>query len=234
MTGEYIDEDSWNNGTSGLPEPLDGIDLAQYMDSIREAVEQQNNDESGLMPYFDEERDPGVKDKVLSAVPSVELKNGELMGCTTVKLKEPLTEPEMEALQKYLAGQFSDGWGEGFEQQEIYVDGGVIGVHFWNPKRFSFEAEQPPSAEPVQVRRVRKRPKMKLVGKDGNVFSILGRASRLLRENGQPQQAEEMTQRVYHSVNYYKALAIISEYVETELSEKQTVKQKKRSGMERS
>ena len=63
---------------------------------------------------------------------------------------------------------------------------------------------------------------------------ILGRASRLLRENGQPQQAEEMTQRVYHSVNYYKALAIISEYVETELSEKQTVKQKKRSGMERS
>lgn len=234
MTGEYIDEDSWNNGTSGLPEPLDGIDLAQYMDSIREAVEQQNNDESGLMPYFDEERDPGVKDKVLSAVPSVELKNGELMGCTTVNLKEPLTEPKMEALQKYLAGQFSDGWGESFEQQEIYVDGGVISVHFWNPKRFSFEAEQPPSAEPVQVRRVRKRPKMKLAGKDGNIFSILGRASRLLRENGQPQQAKEMTQRVYRSGNYYKAFAIISEYVETELSEKQTAKQKKRSGMERS
>ena len=62
MTGEYIDEDSWNNGTSGLPEPLDGIDLAQYMDSIREAVEQLNNDESGLMPYSDEERNPGVKD----------------------------------------------------------------------------------------------------------------------------------------------------------------------------
>ena len=42
-----------------------------------------------------------------------------------------------------------------------------------------------------------------------------------------------MCDRVYQSGNYYKALNIISEYVETELSEKTPSKQKKRSDPER-
>lgn len=74
---------------------------------------------------------------------------------------------------------------------------------------------------------------MKLVGEDGNIFAILGRASRLLRENGQQEQAKEMTNRVFRSVDYYSALNIISEYVQTELSEKNLTKQKKRSDRER-
>ena len=41
-----------------------------------------------------------------------------------------------------------------------------------------------------------KRPQMKLVGEDGNIFAILGRASKLLRENGQPEKAKEMSDRV--------------------------------------
>lgn len=79
----------------------------------------------------------------------------------------------------------------------------------------------------------KQRPKMELIGQDGNIFSILGRASRLLKENGQPDQAKEMCDRVYQSGDYYKALGIISEYVETELSEKNLTKQKKRSDRER-
>ena len=50
-----------------------------------------------------------MREKVLSAVPSVELRNGELRGCTTIRLKEALTEKEWTALQEYLLGQFSDG-----------------------------------------------------------------------------------------------------------------------------
>lgn len=61
----------------------------------------------------------------------------------------------------------------------------------------------------------KQRPAMKLVGEDGNIFAILGRASRLLRENGQQEQAKEMTNRVFKSSDYYSALTIISEYVET-------------------
>ena len=62
------------------------------------------------------------------------------------------------------------------------------------------------------------RPKMQLVGQDGNIFGILGRASRLLKQAGQNKQADEMFQRVTSSGSYEEALCIISEYVETELS----------------
>ena len=43
--------------------------------------------------------------------------------------------------------------------------------------------------------------------------------SRLLRCAGKSEQANEMADRVHKSGNYYEALGIISEYVETELSD---------------
>ena len=214
------------------PTLFSGADMAYYEENIREAVEQRDNDDGNLMLYFDEERNPGLKEKVLNAVPTVEIRDGELMSCTTVKLKEPLTEAEMQDLQDYLKGQFSDGWGEGFEQQEIQTGDGVLYVHFAE-EPFDFTVEQVQGTEASQEQPVPKRPKMKLVGQDGNIFAILGRASRLLKKNGQPQQAKEMSSRVYQSGDYYKALNIISEYVETELSEKVPPKQKKRSDRER-
>ena len=74
-------------------------------------------------------------------------------------------------------------------------------------------------------------PKMNLVGHDGNIFGILGRASRLLKAAGQQEQADEMFRRVTSSGSYEEALRIISEYVETEL--KMPPKQKKHSDPER-
>lgn len=62
------------------------------------------------------------------------------------------------------------------------------------------------------------RPKMELLGQDGNIFSILGRASALLKQAGMKDQADEMFQRVTASGSYEQALNIISEYVETELT----------------
>ena len=228
-----MDEYGWNNGVADYPTLFSGVDMAYYEESIREAMGQRDNDDGGnLMPYFDEDRNPGVKKKVLSAVPTVEIRDGELMGCTTVKLKESLTEAEMQDLEDYLKGQFSDGWGEGFEQQEIQTGDGVLYVHFAE-EPFDFTVEQVQDTEASKEQPIPKRPKMKLVGQDGNIFAILGRASRLLKENGQPQQAKEMSSRVYQSGDYYKALNIISEYVETELSEKTPSKQKKRSEPER-
>ena len=70
-----------------------------------------------------------------------------------------------------------------------------------------FEKEQAPQ-----------KPKMELLGQDGNIFGILGRASRLLKQAGQSEQADEMFSRVTACGDYYEALNIISEYVETELS----------------
>ena len=62
------------------------------------------------------------------------------------------------------------------------------------------------------------KPQMQLLGEDGNIFSILGRASRLLNRAGMKAQSEEMFERVTACEDYNKALNIISEYVETELS----------------
>lgn len=64
------------------------------------------------------------------------------------------------------------------------------------------------------------KPKMELLGQDGNIFGIMGRASRLLKRAGQQEQAEEMISRVTACGSYDEALNIISAYVETELSPK--------------
>ena len=238
LTGDFykndVDEYGWNNGVADYPTLFSGVDMVYYEDRIRDAIDQRNSADGGnLMLYFDERRNHEVKAKILSAIPSVEIRNGELTGCTTVRLEAPLTETEMEDLQDYLKGQFSDGWGEGFEQQAIQISNGVLNVHFWNAEHFAFEVVSVQSEESVKKPPVPKRPTMKLIGEDGNIFAILGRASRLLRENGQQEQAKEMTNRAFRSVDYYSALNIISEYVQTELSEKNLTKQKKRSDRER-
>lgn len=210
-----------------------GVDMVYYEDRIREAIDQRNSAGGGnLMLYFDERRNHEVKAKILSAIPSVEIRNGELTGCTTVRLEAPLTETEMEDLQDYLKGQFSDGWGEGFEQQEIRTGDGVLYVHFWE-EPFEFEVEAVHPAEPLQEQHVSRRPKMALAGMDKNIFCILSKASDLLKRNGQAEQAGQMRRRVFQSGDYCRALGIISEYVETELSEKNLTKQKKRSDRER-
>ena len=62
------------------------------------------------------------------------------------------------------------------------------------------------------------RPPMNLVGMDGNIFFVMGMASRVLKQHGMEENAKEMFERVKQSGDYYKALGIISEYVQTEVS----------------
>ena len=64
------------------------------------------------------------------------------------------------------------------------------------------------------------KPRINLIGEDGNVFAILGRAGRALRQAGMADEAKEMFDRVTNCGSYDEALNIISEYVETELSPK--------------
>lgn len=65
-----------------------------------------------------------------------------------------------------------------------------------------------------------KKPPCPLVGQNGNIFNLIGLASRTLRQNGMTAEAKEMQNRIMggdcHS--YEEALGIISEYVETETS----------------
>lgn len=61
-----------------------------------------------------------------------------------------------------------------------------------------------------------KKPKAKLIGADGNVFNLIGIASRSLKRAGQNDKATEMSKRVMNSGSYDEALSIIMEYVEVE------------------
>lgn len=58
-----------------------------------------------------------------------------------------------------------------------------------------------------------KKPDCALIGEDGNIFNLVGIASRTLRESGLEGQAKEMTNRVFASGSYSEALGIIGEYV---------------------
>ena len=58
------------------------------------------------------------------------------------------------------------------------------------------------------------KPKCPLIGADGNIFNLLGMASRTLRKNGMREQAQEMQSRVTASGSYSEALNILGEYVE--------------------
>ena len=51
------------------------------------------------------------------------------------------------------------------------------------------------------------------VAPSGNIFAILGGASRILRRCGRNPECEEMVERVTSSGSYEEALAIINEYV---------------------
>lgn len=225
LGGEFFPDDFDYDSPdySGLEEgePLDGADLVQYEEAIRERVDKENQvDETAgnpcnLMAYF--AGSDAVKRKVESAVVSVKNIDDVLYGCVTLKIKEPLDETEWSEMKEYIEGQYSDGWGEGFEQREIPVDEGRIYVKFWQFDGFHFLNKEEFQVH-ESMEKGKKRPKLKLLGHDGNIFSILGDARKLLKQNGQAKEAEELFDRVMKSDNYYQALGIISEYVETELS----------------
>ena len=71
----------------------------------------------GLMVYYPE--NSAVSEKVFSAFPCVEVIDGRLMGVLKCQICGTLTPEEMTELKEWWHSQASDGWGEGFEQNDI-------------------------------------------------------------------------------------------------------------------
>ena len=79
--------------------------------------------------------------------------------------------------------------------------------------------QDPLSAEEIRdyeitIKEEKIKPKCALIGQDGNIFNLVGIASKTLRRNGMQEESKEMSDRVFSSHSYDEALNIIGEYVE--------------------
>jgi len=63
---------------------------------------------------------------------------------------------------------------------------------------------------------VSQKPKVKLIGTDGNVFSLIGKVSAALKKVGQKEKAVEFAEKAFGAEDYDHVLQIIMEYVEVE------------------
>ena len=217
-------------------------EMVEYMEEISSLFPGSDDDELAQYIHEDGERDSQIYGVVTDIRVNVKNIKGTLYSWTEVTANRELTEIEKEALLDYLTGQFSDGYGEGLEQQEFnsYTDTDVseewdeeeqetymeeyevrvdMYLHLWQLKNFHLEFVD---AEDYEVKKVDlkkpevTKPRCKLIGQDGNIFNLIGVAARSLRHAGLADKATEMSQKVMQSQSYTEALSIIMEYVEVE------------------
>ena len=124
------------------PIDLDGRDLLPYEGAIFKAL--RNNQrpeeaESGIMHWYDE--NDSVNEKVKSVVFTVEARDGQLWGVAECHVSGSLSPEELAILTDFISGQASDGWGEGFEQQELKVGSVILYIHLWNGNDWSIMPE---------------------------------------------------------------------------------------------
>jgi len=59
-----------------------------------------------------------------------------------------------------------------------------------------------------------RKPACKLVGTDGNVFSIIGRVKHALKQAGQDDRAREFVEKAFRAGSYDEVLQLCMDYVE--------------------
>lgn len=116
-----------------IPEEISQGAARWYFDEIQDTLLKEllpDEGARGLMNYY--RKADSVDEKVRSLFVDVEIHDDKVWAVATIEVTEPLTKEELDILCDYIEGQYSDGFGEGFEQRDIEVEDGVINVHLWN------------------------------------------------------------------------------------------------------
>lgn len=143
LTAELYERNEYGD-LENEPVDLDGSELRSYEGEILKALNKNRAPEEsgrGIMHWYDEGN--SVDEKVQSVVFTAEERNGQLWGVAECRVTGTLTPEELDTLTEYIGAQAADGWGEGFEQREIRVDGGAeLYVHLWNSDNWSIMTEE--------------------------------------------------------------------------------------------
>ena len=212
LSGEIVEHGDYEQSSVG------NEFLMRHKWAISERIELEQEDMNEDMKDFFYDDDT-AQAKMLSATWGVVEKNDVLYGKVDFRLREPFTDEERKRVKEWVSGQNSDGFGEGFEQHEIETDEGDLYVSMWNSSDnyFIYDEDEmnehlgnAPTHENTQSRR---KPDCELIGQDGNIFNLIGIASRTLKRNNMHDEAKEMSDRVLQSESYEEALGIIGDYV---------------------
>lgn len=107
-----------------------------YLKELNEAIKKDGAD-INFVDYMNYGKYEEVAKKLISIKISLEV--SDLM--TTVIAKEELTKEDKKVIMDYMRGQFSDGWGESFEQRPICSYNGYHDVEYEDYNEESDEYE---------------------------------------------------------------------------------------------
>ena len=229
----FVNTLALNLATENWTYPEDTSSLLPILDEINELIDEDIQEVGGLAYYLDD-RYPEAKEKVRDIRIGVMELEGEVVGLAVVRAIEELSQQGIEEIKDYLTGQYSDGWGEGFEQRPIKewreeveyeeydeeeddyytcidYENHELYLSFWSDKDWEIRLLE--EGEEL-IKEAPKKPICKLIGEDGNIFNLMGVASRVLKDAGKKEEAKEMVDRATSSNSYGEALRIIGEYVE--------------------
>ncbi len=139
---EVYDEDGEENF-----DYLSSEDIPQYARDINAAIrrdfEKMEMEKHGFMDFSQSHRREHVSvyEKVKSAMPKIEVINDKAYAVMECSITSALATDEVETLKDFFAGQYRDGWGEGFEQHAIQTKWGALYVCFW-PDDSMIETEE--------------------------------------------------------------------------------------------
>lgn len=142
MNVELYERSEWGDYDESVEIPAQYA--TEYAGLIRTAILKERqfcSGERGMMEYYG--KSDNVSFKVKSYNFDVEVRDGALWGVAECEVYGELTDSELELLKDNITGQAADGFGEGFEQRDIYTpDGDMIYAHLWSSRDWHIQTEQ--------------------------------------------------------------------------------------------